>query len=138
MCLRNINVIMGLDLHTSLATYVFPETDHNATTRTRVGGLLSVSYHSCSDKDPQLSKRPPTTRIRKSTNATTESPSVNPSTFACFEDLPFPLSTRESTRECDRRVCRTMKALRDGGFGVASIGCTYALNICVLKFIFKN
>ncbi|KAI3479126.1 hypothetical protein L1887_58888 [Cichorium endivia] len=28
------------------------ETDRSATTRTRVGGLLSVSYHSCSDKDP--------------------------------------------------------------------------------------
>lgn len=39
------------------------ETDRSATTRTRVGGLLSVSYHSCSDKDPQLSKGPPTTRI---------------------------------------------------------------------------
>lgn len=36
------------------------ETDRSATTRTRVGGLLSVSYHSCSDKDPQLSKGPPT------------------------------------------------------------------------------
>ena len=29
----------------------------------RVGGVLSVSYHSCSGKDPQLSKGPPTARI---------------------------------------------------------------------------
>lgn len=39
------------------------ETDRTATTRTRVGGVLSVSYHSCSGKDPQLSKGPPTDRI---------------------------------------------------------------------------
>ena len=39
------------------------ETDRSATTRTRVGGVLSVSYHSCSGKDPQLSKGPPTARI---------------------------------------------------------------------------
>ncbi|KAK8491896.1 hypothetical protein V6N11_014020 [Hibiscus sabdariffa] len=39
------------------------ETDRSATTRTRVGGALSVSYHSCSGKDPQLSKGPPTARI---------------------------------------------------------------------------
>ena len=32
------------------------ETDRSATTRTRVGGVLSASYHSCSGKDPQLSK----------------------------------------------------------------------------------
>ncbi|KAL3530083.1 hypothetical protein ACH5RR_009405 [Cinchona calisaya] len=39
------------------------ETARSATTRTRVGGVLSVSYHSCSGKDPQLSKGPPTARI---------------------------------------------------------------------------
>jgi hypothetical protein len=39
------------------------ETDRSATTRTRVGGVLSVSYHSCSGKDPQLSREPPTARI---------------------------------------------------------------------------
>ncbi|KAF5753121.1 hypothetical protein HanRHA438_MTg0864651 (mitochondrion) [Helianthus annuus] len=43
------------------------ETDRSATTRTRVGGLLSVSYRSCSDKDPQLSKGPSTTRITVAT-----------------------------------------------------------------------
>ena len=42
------------------------ETDRSATTRTRVGGVLSMSYHSCSGKDPQLSKRPPTSRCSKS------------------------------------------------------------------------
>ncbi|CAJ1969631.1 unnamed protein product, partial [Sphenostylis stenocarpa] len=31
--------------------------------RSSVGGVLSVSYHSCSGKDPQLSKGPPTARI---------------------------------------------------------------------------
>lgn len=39
------------------------ETDRSATTRTRVVGALSVSYHSCSGKGPQLSKGPPTARI---------------------------------------------------------------------------
>ena len=39
------------------------ETDRSATTRTRVGGVLSVSYHSCSGKDPLLSKGLPTARI---------------------------------------------------------------------------
>ena len=42
------------------------ETDRSATTRTRVGGVLSMSYHSCSGKDPQLSKGPPTARCSKS------------------------------------------------------------------------
>ncbi|KAL9397414.1 hypothetical protein Peur_011667 [Populus x canadensis] len=42
------------------------ETDHSATTRTRVRGVLSMSYHSCSGKDPQLSKGPPTARRSKS------------------------------------------------------------------------
>ncbi|MFS8023895.1 hypothetical protein Hanom_Chr16g01456881 [Helianthus anomalus] len=37
--------------------------DRSATTRTRVGGLLSVSNRSCSDKEPQLLKVPSTTRI---------------------------------------------------------------------------
>ncbi|EEF24045.1 conserved hypothetical protein [Ricinus communis] len=39
------------------------KTDRSATTRTRVGEVLSMSYHSCSGKDPQLSKGPPTARI---------------------------------------------------------------------------
>lgn len=39
------------------------ETDRSATTRTRVEEVLSVSYHSCSGKDSQLSKGPPTARI---------------------------------------------------------------------------
>ncbi|KAJ0827152.1 hypothetical protein HanRHA438_Chr17g0822411 [Helianthus annuus] len=39
------------------------ETDRSAMTRTRVGGLLSVSYRSCSDKNPQILKVPSTTRI---------------------------------------------------------------------------
>lgn len=32
--------------------------DRTETTRTRVGGVLSVSYHSCSGKDPLLSRGP--------------------------------------------------------------------------------
>jgi len=43
------------------------ETDRSATTRTRVEEVLSVSYHSCSGKDPQLSKGPPTARITVAT-----------------------------------------------------------------------
>lgn len=39
------------------------ETGRSATTRTRVEGVLSMSYHSCSGKDPQLSKGPPTAPI---------------------------------------------------------------------------